>query len=167
MTYNFGGPSLSMNLGNGVYNGISPKQTINCVKDSEQTRIRRILRNSWNTQYAVGTVNGHSRIATPFRAINNLDDFLSRPDYFCGHGPNPVKSSYLGKSLNFLAGSPQQTCDTTGVSGSTCNPKFVSDSSDYTTFKKQRAINSTYNDSSFGGNQSNGSFVSLQNIHHF
>jgi hypothetical protein len=164
--YNFGGPAANVNLGGGPYNGYSPIQTVLNAKDSEQTRIRRILRNSWNTQYAVGNVNGYSRVATPFRAVNNLDDFLSRENYVCG-GPNPVKSSYLGKSLNFIAGTMPKTCDSTGVSGSSCNPKFVSDSSDYTTFRKQKAINSNYNDLKFGGDQSNASFVPLLAVRRF
>lgn len=165
-TFNYGGPTNGTNLGGGPYNGYSPQQTVLNYKDSEGARIRRILRNSWNTQYAVGKVNGYNRVSTPFRAVNNLDDFLSRQDYVCG-GPNPVKSSYLGKSLNFIAGTKQNTCDGTGVAGSSCNPKFVSDSSDYTTYRKQRAMNRNYNDLSFGGDQSNASFVPLKAVRRF
>lgn len=163
---NFGGPASNIKLGGGPYNGYSPQQTVLNYKDSEGTRIRRVLRDSWNTQYATGTVNGFNRVATPFRAVNNLDDFLARENYVCG-GPNPVKSSYLGKSLNFIAGSKKISCDGTGVGGSSCNPKFVSDSSDYTTYKKQQAINSNYNDLKFGGDQSNASFVPLLAVRRF
>jgi hypothetical protein len=163
-TYNYGGPKNNF-TGGGPFNGYSAKQTINNYKDSEQTRIRRVLRNSWNTQYAGGVVNGYSRVITPFRAVNNLGDFLGRQNYVCG-GPNPVKSSYLGHSTHAIAGSFNFNCDNTGVGGSSCNPKFVSDASDYTTFKKQRAINKTYNDSTFGGDQSNASFVPLMGVRH-
>jgi hypothetical protein len=164
--YNYGGPAANINLGGAPYNGWSPQQTILNYKDSEQTRIRRVLRSSWNTQYATGKVNGYNRITTPFRAVNNLGDFLAREDYSCG-GPNPVKSSYLGKSLNFISGTIPQTCDNTGVPASSCNPKFVSDSSDYTTYAKQKAINSMYNDLKNGGDQSNASFVPLKAVRRF
>jgi len=165
-TYNYGGPAATINTGGAPYNGYSPKQTVLNYKDSEQTRIRRVLRNSWNTQYAVGTVNGHKRITTPFRAVNNLGDFLSRENYVCG-GPNPVKSSYLGRSTHSIAGTMVQTCDNSGVPGSSCNVKFVSDSSDYTTYKKQSAINKNYNDLKFGGDQHNASYVPLMAVRRF
>ena len=76
----------------GPYNGYSTVQTVNNYKDSEQTMTRRILRNSWNTKQATGTVNGNKRIITPFRAVNNLGDFLSRQNYVCG-GANQVNAS--------------------------------------------------------------------------
>ena len=41
--------------------GISIKQKINNYTDSETTMTRRILRNSWNGQYAIGSVNGQKR----------------------------------------------------------------------------------------------------------
>jgi hypothetical protein len=50
-------------------------------------------------------------------------------------------------------------CDGTGVPASSCNVKFVADSSDYTKFKKQSAMNRNYNDASNGGDQSNASYV--------
>jgi hypothetical protein len=37
------------------------------------------------------------------------------------------------------------------VPASSCNGKFVYDGSDYINFKKKQAINKTYNDRSFGG----------------
>ena len=136
----FGGSKL----GGGPYNGYSPKQTITNYKGSEQVMMRRILRDGWNTQYATGIVNDHSRVTTPFRAVNNLGDFLSRTQYSCG-GPNPTN------------------CDGTGVPASSCNVKFVSDSSDFTTFKKQQAVNRNYNDLGFGG-YNNGSYVNLMAV---
>lgn len=148
------------NLGGGIQ-GISPKQTVDNYKDSNQVMTRRILRNSWNTQYATGTVNGHARITTPFRAVNNLGDFLSRQNYVCG-GPNQVNANKPGWKGHI--GSIISHCDGTGVPSSTCNVKFVADSSDYITFKKQRAIGQTYNDSTFGGDDHNGSYVPLMAV---
>lgn len=128
----------------GPFNGYSGTQTVTNYKDSEQTSTRSVLRKSWNTMYATGTVNGYARVITPFRAVNNLGDFLARKNYVCG-GPNQVNASKPG--MKGRIGSIISTCDDTGVEASNCNPKFVSDSSDYVKFRKQQAINRTYNDS--------------------
>jgi len=148
------------NLGGG-FKGISPKQTINNYKDSNQVMTRRILTNSWNGAYASGTVNGRNRIITPFRAVNNSGDFLSRPNYICG-GPNQVNADKPG--MKSRIGSIISSCDGTGIPSSTCNVKFVPDSSDYITYKKQRAIGQTYNDNKFGGDQNNASYVPLMAV---
>ena len=148
------------NLGGG-FKGISPKQTVNNYKDSSQVMTRRILSNSWNGAYASGTVNGYKRVTTPFRAVNNLGDFLARPDYICG-GPNQVNASKPG--MKGRIGSIISQCDGTGIPSSTCNVKFVPDSSDYITYKKQRAIGQTYNDTKFGGDESNASYVPLMAV---
>lgn len=128
----------------GPFNGYSGTQTVTNYKDSEQTSTRSVLRKSWNTMYATGTVNGYARVITPFRAVNNLGDFLARKNYVCG-GPNQVNASKPG--MKGRIGSIISSCDGTGVEASNCNPKFVSDSSDYVKFRKQQAINRTYNDS--------------------
>ena len=148
-------------LGGGPYNGFSPAQTITNYKDSEQTTIRRILRNSWNNQQAVGTINGKNRIITPFRAVNNLGDFLSRQNYVCG-GSNQVNADRPGWKGRI--GSIISQCDGTGVAAGSGNMRHVPDSSDYIRFKKQRAIGKTYNDLKNGGDQSNGSYVALMGI---
>jgi hypothetical protein len=143
----------------GPFNGYSGKQTVTNYKDSEQTMSRRVLRSAWNTRYASGTVNGQSRVITPFRAVNNLGDFLSRTNYVCG-GPNQVNKSKPGLRI----GSIISACDATGVEGYSGNPKFVPDSSDYVRFKKQQAMNRNYNDSKNGGDESNGSYVALMRV---
>jgi len=148
-------------LGGGPYNGFSPAQTITNYKDSEQTTIRRILRNSWNNQQAVGTINGKKRIITPFRAVNNLGDFLSRKNYVCG-GSNQVNADKPGWKNKI--GSIISQCDGTGVAAGSGNMRHVPDSSDYIRYRKQRAIAKTYNDLKNGGDQSNGSYVALMGI---
>lgn len=151
-------------LGGGPFNGYSPQQTINNYKDSEQTMMRRVLTKSWNTSYAGGTFNNKKRITTPFRAINNSGDFLSRTQYQCG-GPNPTNVDRYKRKNNI--GSMFQNCDNSGVPASSCNVKFVADSSDYTNFKKQSAMNRNYNDSSNGGDQSHASYVPLMAVNRF
>lgn len=147
-------------LGGGPYNGWSPQQTIGNEKSSEQIMARRVLIKSWNTSYASGTYNDKSRIVTPFRAVNNLGDFLQRQNYICG-GPNQVNADKPGWKGRI--GSIISNCDGTGVPSSTCNVKFVPDSSDYIKFKKLQAQNRNYNDLKNGGYQ-NSSYVALMAI---
>ena len=147
-------------LGGGVQ-GISPKQTITNYKDSNQTLLRRVVRKSWNTAYATGTYNNRKSMTTPFRAVNNSGDFLSRVNYRCG-GPNPTNEDRYKRKNNI--GGMFNLCDGTNIPASSCNVKFVADSSDYVTYKKQRAVNVNYNDKSFGGDNSNASYVNLMAV---
>lgn len=141
--------------------GISAKQTLSGNKSSEDAMTRKVVRDSWNTAYVKGNYKGKERAIGPFRAANNLGDYLARKDYSCG-GPNQVQPSKPGRRS--IIGSIIQMCDGTGIPPSTTNVKFVSDSSDYTKFKKQTAHNKNYNDISNGGDQSNGSYVPLMRV---
>lgn len=123
--------------------GISAKQTLTNYKDGEQSLDRGVLRRGWNQINAIGEINGYKRVITPFRAVNNLGDFLARPNYVCG-GPNQVNASKPGWKGHI--GSIISSCDNSGVEGASCNPRFVSDSSDYVRFRKLRAMNKNYND---------------------
>jgi len=152
-TSNYGGP----------YNGYSPVQTLNNFKDGDQTIIRKILLKSWNGQYASGVVSGKLRVITPFRAVNNAGDFLARNTRACtGNEPNPISSRPNVRGLR--KGGIPGGCDDSKIQGSSCNPKYVPDSSDYIRFKKQRAFLKNYNDASNGGDQHNGSYVSLMAV---
>jgi hypothetical protein len=122
---------------------------------------RRIVRSSWNTAAATGTIEGHNRLITPFRAVNNLGDFLGRQNYVCG-GSNQVNSNKPGWKGHI--GAIMSHCDSTNVPANVANNKFVSDSSDYITFKKQRATNLTYDDSSFVGDDSHGSYSAIMRV---
>jgi len=145
------------NLGGGI-NGISGRQTINGYKNYDNITTRTVLRRAWNTQFARGNVNGYERVTTPFRAVNNSGDFLGRVNYICG-GPNQINATYPGWKSRI--GSILSQCDGTNIASSTCNVKFVADSSDYSRFKREQAQNYTYNDSKDGGDESNASYVSL------
>ena len=147
------------NLG-GPYQGFSSKQTITNYKTSETTAMRRVLRMGWNTAYAKGTVNGQTRVITPFRAVNNSGDFLARKNYSSG-GPNPTNASRPGYARKI--GSIWSNTDATGVPASSCNVKFVADSSEFTKFRKQQANNRNYNDASQGG-YTNSAYSSLMRV---
>lgn len=153
--------SIQTNVLGGPYNGYSPVQTLTNFKDGEQVLARRTVVKSWNKAYATGTYNGKGRITTPFRAVNNSGDFLGRVNYVCG-GPNQVNADKPGWKGRI--GSIFSSCDNTGVPSSTCNVKFVADSSDYVTFKRQQALNRNYNDASNGGDKNNASFVPLMRV---
>ena len=146
-------------LGNGPFNGYSARQTITNYKDSEQSMMRSVLRRSWNNEQASGQINGKSRVITPFRAVNNLGDFLGRQHYVCG-GANQVHADKPGRGIcirNIIS-----SCDDSGVPAGAGNQRFVSDTSDYITYKKQSASVKTYNDSKFGGDDSHASFVPMK-----
>jgi hypothetical protein len=155
------GTSGGANLGSGPYNGYSPAQTLTNYKDGSQAATRRILRSSWNTLNATGNVNGYARVTTPFRAVNNSGDYLGRTNYVCG-GPNQVNANKPG--MKGIIGSIISGCDETDVPSSTCNVRWVADSSDYVKFKRQQAMNRNYNDSKNGGDESNGSYVALMAV---
>lgn len=153
-----GGP----NLGGGAYNGVMVKQTQSNQRAGEFSVYRRVLRNSWNGMNLWNAQNNHARLITPFRAANNSGDYLGRVNYSSG-GPNPQSADKPGYGR--LIGSVPKHADATGVSGATCNPRFVADSSDYIRFKKLKAVNRTYNDSGYGG-YNNGSYVPLMHVRH-
>jgi hypothetical protein len=118
---------------------------------SNRSRPRYVLRRMWN-----GTNANLSNLALGgFRAVNNAGDPLSRKNYSCG-GPNPLSSRPGIPNVTTRDGPPGRSgCDGTGVAASTCNVKYVYDSSDFIKFRKQRALNRSYDDySSGGGNKS-------------
>jgi hypothetical protein len=146
-----------INLGGG-FNGISPVQTINSLRNHEIVLNRKEVRNSWNqnTLPIQKNESGESfrRVSTPFRAVMNMDDYLGRRNYICG-GPTLSQVGSL-PGLARLVRTPANSCDTTGIAGANCNPRFVADSSDYIRFRKMSTVNNTYNDNKMGGDQHNG-----------
>jgi hypothetical protein len=155
-----GKPTESTNLG-GPFPGYSPVQTLTNFKDNDSVIARRELRRVWNTNYTSGTYNGNNRAIGPFRAVMNSGDFLSRPNYICG-GPNPANNTKASARRFSLRGFIDQ-CDSTGVPASSCNVKFVADSSDYTKFRRQTAFSKNYNDLKNGG-YNNAAYVPLMRI---
>jgi len=153
----------SLNTLGGGYQGISSKQTINTYKNSEDVMTRKIIIKSWNNNYASGNVNGYSRVASPFTAVYNISDFLSRKNYVC-NVPNPIQETRHRLKSNM--GSIINNCDGTGIPCSNTNTKFVADSSLYTKYKRQMAVNQNYNDSTNGGNVHNSHQTSIALVRH-
>jgi len=148
------------NVLGGPYNGYSPQQSINNYKDSADVMTRRELKKTWNTT----KYSGHSRIITPFRAVTNTGDFLSRANYACG-GPNPANNTHAG-AYKISLGGIMNNCDGTNIPAKSGNVKFVPDSSDYTKFKRQSAFNQNYNDLKHGG-YNNSAYSKIMAIRRF
>ena len=141
----------AVKLGGGLP-GFIPQALITTNNNSEFVDTRFSLKQAWNTNYA-RQVNNQKAIITPFRAINNAGDLLSRPNYSCG-GPCQTFQSRPGMfGLKQRFGHIQDLCDGSGIQPASCNVKYVYDSSDYTRFMKQKAVNKNYNDASYGGDK--------------
>ena len=142
-----------------------PQSNITTDNDNSFAQTRFTLREAWNTTKYSGQ-NGltNTRIITPFRAVNNAGDVLSRPNYSCGGSCQSFQSRPNMNGLSQRFGAIQNICDETLIPPSACNVRWVYDGSDYTTYLKQRAMNQNYNDRSFGGNDYSGAQVAIRAI---
>jgi hypothetical protein len=160
--------SLVINPANagGAIRGYMPQTTGNTDKRyPEFEHIRFTLKNAWNTTYPSQLRRDNIRqpITTPFRAVNNAGDLLSRNNYSCGGTCQTFQSRPNIKGLKGHFGAVQNSCTPSvtynslqsirNIPPAACNVKFVYDSSDYVTYLKQKAVNKNYNDLAYGGNQ--------------
>ena len=146
-------------LGGGL-RGIMPQSVLDHDNTHDFAKTRFFLRDSWNTSSTSGSAYP-KRMTGPFRAVNNACDLLSRQNYSCGGTCQSYQSRPGLKGLSQRFGSISNGCTSSatysadqlnsGVPASACNNKFVYDGSDYINFKKKQAMNKTYNDRSFGG----------------
>lgn len=131
---------------------------------NEYETVRYTLNNSWNNSYQdqLSRNNISTPIVTPFRAVNNAGDLLSRQNYSCGGGCQTPQSRPGLNGLSQRFGSNQGSCVPSAVysnlqmldniPAAACNPKYVYDSSDYIRYLKQAAQKKNYNDLAYGGN---------------
>lgn len=166
-------PGFSMILGlggkpvrGGGIKGFIAKEVQDTDNESTYARTRFTLRESWNTDYISGK-DANKRIITPFRAVNNAGDILSRKYYSCGGSTQTFQSRPGMNGLRGRFGAITSQCDDSGIPPAACNGKFVYDSSDYITFLKQQAVNRNYNDYSNGGNENSGSQVASRAIRRY
>jgi len=158
-------------------NGYMPQNVINVDKRyPEFEQIRYTLRNAWNTTYPSQLRRNKikSSITTPFRAVNNAGDLLSRENFSCGGTCQSFQSRPGLRGLRVRFGATSISCTPSAayntlqlnvdVPSATCNVKYVYDSSDYTTYLKQRAMNKNYNDLSYGGDLNKSSQVASKAI---
>ena len=151
------------------FNGFMPKATL--VTDKSYPNFEHVrfnLRQAWNTTYQGQlTTSSRKRIITPFRAVNNAGDILSRQNYSCGGSCQTSQSRPGLKGLKGSMGAIHSACDGTTVPPATCNSKYVYDSSDYVTYLKQKAHSQNYNDLSFGGDNNSASQSALRFVRRF
>lgn len=104
--------------------------------------LRRVL---GHTKYP-----GNPNNITPFRRYMNAGDtngtVNSAPSPLLGKPTNQVSGNSMVSRLHTNGGGTR-----TGEAFFSGNQKYVYDSSNYVRFKKLKAVNKTYNDSSFGG----------------
>lgn len=164
----------------GAISGYMPQTTQNVDKRyPEYEQIRFTLKNAWNTSYPsqLRRDNLKQPITTPFRAVNNAGDLLSRENYSCGGSCQSFQSRPGLKGLKTHFGGVQSSCVPSAaynslqlinnIPAAACNVRYVYDSSDYTTYLKQRAVNKNYNDLSYGGDQSNTSQSAIRAVRRY
>ena len=152
-------------LGGGI-TGHIPQAVQTTGNDDEFVQERFILRQAWNNTYK-RAVNYSKVPVTPFRAITNSGDLLSRPAYSCG-GPCQTFQSRPGMfGLKGAFGHISDRCDGSGIPPASCNVKYVYDSSNYTRYMKEKAINKLYNDLSYGGDDSHASQSAIRAIRRY
>jgi hypothetical protein len=158
------------NNAGGAIQGWIPKQTqLTDKRYPEYEQIRFTLKNAWNTTYPsqLKRNNISKPIITPFRAVNNSGDLLSRDNFSCGGSCQTPQSRPGLNGLSTKFGSVSVSCTPSAaynslqlnkdVPASACNVRYVYDSSDYITYLKQKAVNKNYNDFSYGGDDYNAS----------
>jgi hypothetical protein len=164
----------------GAIKGYMPQTTqLTDKRYIEYQQIRTKLREGWNTKYR-SQLKPHKlkkSITTPFRAVNNAGDLLSRENFSCGGTCQSYQSRPNMHGLSSHFGRTSSSCLPSvaynslqllkDVPSATCNVKYVYDSSDYTTYLKQQAINKNFNAYSYGGDQSNASQVALKSSKRF
>ena len=156
-----------MSLGGGI-TGRMPQSVITNDHDNDFSQTRFTLREAWNTtKYSGQDGLTNKRIITPFRAVNNAGDVLSRKNYSCGGSCQTFQSRPNMNGLRQRFGAIQNICDESLIPPSACNVKYVYDGSDYTTYVRQKALNKNYNDRSFGGDDSSSSQVAFRAIRRY
>ena len=154
----------------GAIRGWMPQATqLTDKRYPDYEQIRYVLKNAWNTQYRSQLQRNNLRqsITTPFRAVNNAGDLLSRENFSCGGSCQSFQSRPGLHGLRTHFGSVSVSCTPSvaynslqqikEVPAAACNVKYVYDSSDYITYLKQKAVNKNYNDFSNGGDDYNSS----------
>jgi hypothetical protein len=146
--------------------GISPALVgSNMDGNSERGLFRMTLRtgfgnSGWLSSYIP---SGQVRNSiTPFRVAMNAGDIQGSVNSSpMPQLPSADQTHTVGHGkLNVNAGGVHNN----GTSAYTGNPKFVYDGSDYVRYRKLAAMNRNYNDSSFGGDQSNATYTFLNRV---
>lgn len=137
-----------------------PKPILTVNNNNNTARNRNVLRMAWNGDY----INDSRRKTGTFRALYNAGDILSRKNYSCG-GPNPLQNMpHVKQNVSLFRGNIKSFCDDSKIPVASTNVKYVYDSSLFTRFRKEFAMNKSYNEKSFGGDGHNGSYTAITHI---
>ena len=165
-----GGLPGSQPPGGLIGGGGGPEGGSGMVGGSARARTRMILRYAFGNGCMFRTLPfaanlGHYYRTGPFRMATNSGD----PNGTINESPSPHLPQVNG--VGGIQGVRARSRMTIGgvhdadayYSG---NPKYVYDSSNYTTFRKRQAINRNYNDKSFGGDKYYAAQVPLAHVRH-
>ena len=147
-------------LGGLIGGGAGSESSSGMEGGNTRARDRLVLRRGLN--------NGYSKeaVITPFRASLNAGDVAGTVNSNPASnmpGSNQVGSSRMSTRLHGFFGG----INNNGGAQFSGNPRYVYDSSDYIRYKKLIAKNKTYNDLSFGGDNSNASYSARRNVRRF
>lgn len=146
-------------LGNG-FQGISPRQTINSQRDSSDVIARRKLRDAVNKQYMTQSINSYGRVISPFKAVMGYGHYRDNLYYIDGTEPNQISKTINGSTFSGLnRGSIIADKDGTGIISNSGRRNYIASGQEYSNFKKLLAVNNTYNDITFGGDNNNASYT--------
>jgi len=152
----------------GGFKGFMPRGLITSNKTDSFAIERFALKHGWNTRWYSGPGGLTGAAVTPFRAVNNAGDRLSRLNYSCGGVCQTPQSRPGLYGLRQKFGGINAYCKPSPISEpAACNVKYVYDGSDYTTYKRKLAMNKNYNDSSFGGDRYSAAQSKLRAIHRY
>ena len=171
----FKGDNRSSSVLGGGVPGQSALRFGNATVGGEVSKNRAILRRAFrNNKIKVDGQTVGRKTCGPYKSAFSLGDGLTRLNKSCG-GSNQVKSSARLSSVSLGDGTSNKDCNyTVNLNGTDVTPlnfplesgnyKFVSDSSNYTTFKTLEGVNKTYNDKSFGGDDHRSTFSFIKNL---
>ena len=143
----------------------------NTLVGSEVALKRKILRKAFKSN-DIKTNNGSSvgrATIGPFRTAFSMGDVLSRQYQSCG-GSNQINDTHVNRRrIGDGVSSLSCNVETNGVTPlevnlGSGNGKHVSDSSLYIRYKNLESTNLTYNDSTFGGSDTNTTFTALNRV---
>lgn len=142
------------------------------VRSTDRQVLRKAFGNNqlsqtYGIQSPVYYVTTHQSKTTPFRAAMAAGD----PNGTKNAAPSPLLPSASQVQAPRVQGTQNNPGGVkygsqAGGAFYTGNPKYVYDGSDYTRYKHLKAVNQTYDDSSFGG-ANNGAYVFLKRVRRF
>lgn len=175
-------PFNPKNLG-GAQSGFQPKYGLigggansnsgsGMVGSGERSTHRHVMRRAFGNQVMHG-LSGQSPVqynkgTSPFRLAFSAGDVMGKVNEAANPKYGPVSNQVNGITRVTALGGYRSVADGVryGSAAYSGNPKRVYDSSDYVRYRKLRAENKNYNDSSFGGDEHHSTQSALNIVTH-